>query len=212
MRRGGAIIAAIVMAGLAVGTFVLLVLPKVREVDRAERDLDAAVAEEVALQVQLAELEEARAQAAQIRRQLARIRELVPPVADLPQLINLLQDAADESEVDFFSVSPGTPVPVPGAIGAEIPAQVQVIGGFFSVDRFLFEIESFDRAAKVTTIEVAEGPDGLPQLQVTMEVQFFTTDTSAGPGSPIEAPLPGPSPSPEESPSPGSTPSPSPES
>lgn len=204
MRRGGAIVAFLLMAGLVAVTFLSLVLPKIREVDRTERDLDAAVAEELTLQAELAGLEEARAQSAQIRRQLARISQLVPPVADLPQLINLLQDAADESEVDFFSVSPGDPLAVPAAIGVEIPTQVQVIGGFFSVNRFLFEIESLDRAAKVTTIEVAPGPDGLPQLQVTMEVKFFTTDTSAGPGSPVEAPTPGASPSPEASPSPDS--------
>jgi hypothetical protein len=79
-----------------------------------------------------------------------------------------------------------------------------VIGGFFPVDEFLFRLETLQRASKVPTITVSEGPDGLPQIQIQLEVRFFTTDAAAGPGAVPAAPVASPSPGA----SPGATPSP----
>ena len=120
-------------------------------------------------------------------------------MADLPGIINQIQTAADRSGVDFFSISPGDPVPAGGVTAAEIPVTIQVNGGFFQVDEFLFRLETLRRAAKVMSLTVSEGPDGFPQLSVTMNVLFYTTDVDAGPG----APVPAVSPSPEASPTPG---------
>jgi hypothetical protein len=90
-----------------------------------------------------------------------------------------------------------------------------VTGSYFSLEEFLHRLETLRRAAKVTSISLAasgtETIGGAGQLQMQLQVEFFTTDTSAGPGS-----LPGPtqgtapvilptvSPTPTESPSPES--------
>lgn len=206
MRRRAPILAAIAMLALALAGFFLLVFPKVREVGRTEKALDRAQDEEVVLRAELDRLQELQGDAARLRRRLARFRREVPAVADLPGLINLLQNAADGSAVDFFSVSPGTPIAAVAGGAAEIPAQIQVIGRFFPVDQFLFNLETLERAAKVMTIEVGQGPDSLPQIQVTLEVRFFTTDTTAGPGAPVGGATPGPGVSPTPSPSPSPSP------
>lgn len=212
MSRRGPIIAAIVIVLVAVLAFFFLVRPKMTQVTETREMVDQARADEVALRSELARLEAVREDAPRIRRQLARFRKAVPPVADLPGLINLLQDAANVADVEFFSISPAAPAASPTGAAAEIPASIQVIGSFFQVDEFLFRLETMPRAAKVITIEVAEagaeeeGVDtGVFRLDVTMSTEFYTTDTAAGPGAPVDAieapaatPTPTPSPSPTE--------------
>jgi Tfp pilus assembly protein PilO len=204
VNRRAPLIAGLIILVLALAAVFLLVLPKISDVGEAEDRLEQVEQDEVALQTELSRLQEAAENAPQLRRELARFRRAVPPVADLPGLINLLQTAADTSGVDFFSIAPGTPVVAPQGGAAEIPASIQAIGGFFPVDEFLFRLETLQRASKVPTITVSEGPDGLPQVQIQLEVRFFTTDTAAGPG----AAVPGPEPSPSPGASPGATPSP----
>lgn len=197
MNRRAPIFAAIGVAVVAIVATMLLVFPKYREVGKAKDELQKAQDQQVVLETELARLQEAKKNAPQLMRQLAKVRRQIPPAADLPGLINNLQDAADISQVDFFSVSPQVPVVTGQA--AEIPAQVQVIGGFHAVDQFLWKLETLPRAAKVLGIQVAEGPDQLPQIQITLEVEFYTTDTTAGPGASVPGkavPAPAASPSP----------------
>jgi Tfp pilus assembly protein PilO len=207
MNRRAPLIVALVVIAIAIAVFFLLVFPKMKQVGRAQDDLETARDEQVTLETELARLQAVREDAPKIRRQVARFRKEVPPVADLPGMINQLQDAADVSNVDFFAVSPGTPAAATAGAAAVIPAQIQVIGGFFQVDEFLFRLETLPRAAKVVTVAITEGPDQLPQIQVTMSVEFYTTDTSAGPGAAIDtAPEPGTSPAPGASPEPSPSP------
>ncbi|HEX2032044.1 MAG TPA: type 4a pilus biogenesis protein PilO [Actinomycetota bacterium] len=207
MNRRAPLIAGIAAFLVAVLVFVFLVFPKFGQIDEAEQDLREAEQQELALEAELARLRAAAEDLPRLQRQLARFRRAVPPVADLPGLINDLQDAANVAGVEFFSISPSQPVAGPGA--TEIPAQVQVIGTFFPVDEFLFRLETLRRAAEVDSIQVAEGPDSLPQIDVIMQVTFFTTDPTAGPGAGIEPPpVPGATPTPGASPTPGTTPSP----
>jgi hypothetical protein len=137
-------------------------------------------------------------------------------VADLPGLINQLQTAADISRVDFFAISPQPPAVTPDGRASQIPTTIQVIGGFFPVDEFLFRLETLPRAAKVNNISVTAGPAGLPQLDVSLETSFYTTDLQAGPGAALAAagtettteasPSPETSPAAEESPAPATSP------
>jgi Tfp pilus assembly protein PilO len=209
VNRRAPLIAGIILLLVAILAVFFLVMPKISDIGEAEDRLEQAEQDEVALQTELSRLQEAAENAPQLRRELARFRRAVPPVADLPGLINLLQTAADVAGVDFFAISPGDPVPAAGGGAAEVPASIQVIGGFFPVDEFLFRLETLQRASKAPTITVSEGPDGAPQVQVQLEVRFYTTDVDAGPGAAPPAPAGAEAtPSPGASPSPGTTPSP----
>lgn len=215
MNRRAPIIAGVAAFLVAVLVFVFLVFPKFGQIDEAETELRQAQQRELTLEAELARLRAAAENLPQLQRQLARFRRAVPPVADLPGLINTLQDAANLAGVDFFSIAPAQPVAAAEAGATEIPASIQVIGTFFPVDEFLFRLETLKRASEVDSIQVTEGPDGLPQISVLMQVTFFTTDPDAGPGAPPEAPggaevspAPGASPTPGATPSPGTTPPP----
>ncbi len=211
MSRRAPLIVGIVFGVLAILVVIFLVLPKLGDIDEAERRLEDARAQELTLQAELSRLQEAEEDAGQLRRELARFRRAVPPVADLPGLINQLQTAADVAGVDFFSIQPGQPAPAANGQATEIPATIQVIGGFFPVDSFLAGLETLPRSSKAATITVAAGPDNLPQIDVRLDVRFYTTDLEAGPGAPpptAPGTQTGPAPSPSPTASPGAEESP----
>ena len=81
-----------------------------------------------------------------------------------------------------------------------------VTGGFFSIDQYLFQLESLARISTVTNVSLNGGTSGGTQLQASLTVNFFTTDLAAGPGS---NPAPGSTIGSSASPSPSANPSPS---
>jgi Tfp pilus assembly protein PilO len=197
VNRRAPIIAGVIAAAVALLAVFVLVRPKMSEVSTTEDDLQVAEDQEVSLAAQLNALQDAQAAAPETEQEIAAIDAEIPPTADLPSLFRQLQGAADRSVVDFFSFTPGTPAPNTAGTFSTIASQVTVSGGYFAIDEFLFLLETLPRAAKVTTLAVtpssaASGETttttstGNLQLQVTVE--FYTTDTSAGPGS-----VPGPS-------------------
>jgi Tfp pilus assembly protein PilO len=197
VNRRAPIIAGVIAVAVALLAVFLLVRPKMSEVSTTEDDLQAAEDQEVTLAAQLNALQDAQAAAPETEQEIAAIDAEIPPTADLPSLFRLLQGAADRSVVDFFSFTPGTPAPNTAGTFSTIASQVTVSGGYFAIDEFLFLLETLPRAAKVTTLAVtpssaASGETttttSTSNLQLQLTVEFYTTDTSAGPGS-----VPGPS-------------------
>jgi Tfp pilus assembly protein PilO len=188
MSRRGPIIAGAIIAVVAVLAVFFLILPKMNEVSTTQDEVAAAEAQETALRAQLASLKEAQANAPQVKAQIAKLANQVPPTADLPALIRLLTAAAEGAGVDFFTMAPGNPELDPSGSFSTIPTTITVTGGYFALDQFLFGLESLPRAAKVTSISITPGgaaPAGATgnTLSMQLAVDFFTTDTSAGPGS-----------------------------
>jgi len=186
------IIAGVAVALIAILAFMFLVRPKMSQVSEAQVELEAAQDEEIVLEAQLRTLQDAQAAAPETEREIALIEDQVPPTADLPALIRLLQSAADRAAVDFFSFTPATPVADATGQFSTISSSITVTGGYFSIDEFLFLIETLPRAAKGVSISVAPGGGvaavGTSQtLTLLATVEFYTTDISAGPGS-----IPGP--------------------
>jgi Tfp pilus assembly protein PilO len=197
VNRRAPIIAGVIAVAVALLAVFLLVRPKMSEVSATEDDLQAAVDQEVTLAAQLNALQDAQAAAPETEQEIAAIDAEIPPTADLPSLFRLLQGAADRSVVDFFSFTPGTPAPNTAGTFSTIASQVTVSGGYFAIDEFLFLLETLPRAAKVTTLAVTSSSaasgettttTSTSSLQLQVTVEFYTTDTSAGPGS-----VPGPS-------------------
>ena len=187
MNRRGPIVAGAAVAVLALLAVLLLLLPKMREVGEAREQLAAAQDEEQSLQNQLRALQEAREEAPRVRDAIRRLETQVPPTADLPGMIRLLAGAADRAAVDFFSVAPGTPTATEAGFSV-VPAQIQVTGGYFSLDEFLYRLETLPRAVKVTSLQISAGGGGEAgtasgELSMQLSVEFYTTDVSSGPGS-----------------------------
>ncbi len=199
MNRRGPIIAAVVSAVVIALTILLVVLPKMSQVSKSRSDLSAAADQEQTLQGQLRALQDAQAAAPETKAQIAKLDNLVPPTADLPKLIKILSDVSDRSSVDFFTMSPSAPAADLSGTFSTILTQVNVTGGYFSIIDFLYRLETLQRAAKVTSIVLssagaASGTQAsgtttttASELNLQLTVEFYTTDSSAGPGS-----IPGP--------------------
>ncbi|HEX2069948.1 MAG TPA: type 4a pilus biogenesis protein PilO [Actinomycetota bacterium] len=230
MSRRGPVLAAVAGLALVLLMVAFVILPKASQVREKRREVDVARQQEAELKVRLDQLRALAQEAPKNRRRLRQLDAAIPPNADLPGLIRLLNGIAEKSAVDFMSVAPSTPAPSPFA-AAVLPIQITVSGRFFSVDQYLYRLENLPRAAKVTTISVTPGGAGgagqLNYLQVSLQAEFYTMDTTAGPGTPSDpnapsgqtgapgttaTPAPGPNPPPNTAttPAPGAAPAPAP--
>ena len=192
--KRGPILAGAGAALLALLVVFFLVLPKMSEVTEAQGRLDEAENEQVTLESQLRALEDARDAAGTARATIAEVDRQVPPTADLPGLLLLVQNAAVSSGLDLVTLTPGTP-----AFNAEtglsaIGVAVSASGSYFDVAEFMFRVETLPRAAKTLTVSLAPSGGGdttvsttTVELSLTASLELYTSDTSAGPGS-----IPGP--------------------
>jgi len=178
--------AGLAVAGVAILMVLLLVLPKMGQVSQAQVQLDQAQRDQQTLESRKSALEDAKAAAPQARKTIAEVHNRIPPTADEPGLILLLQNAAINAGIDLVSLSPGTPALDTTSGLSKIAVAVSASGTYFDVTDFMYQIETLPRAAIVTNLSLAPGQTsqtGMPLLTLTATVQTYTSDTSAGPGS-----------------------------
>jgi Tfp pilus assembly protein PilO len=185
-NRRAPLFAGLAVAGVAILMVLLLVLPKMGQVSQAQDQLDQAKGEQQTLESRKSALEDAKAAAPQARKTIAEVHKRIPPTADEPGLILLLQNAAISAGIDLVSLSPGTPALDATSGLSKIAVGVSATGTYFDVTDFMYQIETLPRAAIVTNLSLSPGETsqtGVPLLTLTAAVQTYTSDTSAGPGS-----------------------------
>jgi type IV pilus assembly protein PilO len=186
-NRRAPLFAALGVAAVAILMIVLLVLPKMGQVSQAQDSLDETRREGQTLESQRAALLDAKEAAPQARKTIAELNRRIPPVADEPGLILLLQNAAIDAGIDLVSLSPGNPTLDTETNLSTIDVAVSATGTYFDVTEFMYQIETLPRAAIVLNISLAPGAEtgtaGVPLLTLTATVRTYTSDTSAGPGS-----------------------------
>ena len=184
--RRAPLFAGLAVAGVAILMILLLVLPKMGQVSQAQDQLDQAQRDQQTLESRRSALEDAKAAAPQARKTIAEVNRRIPPTAEEPGLILLLQNAAIDAGIDLVSLSPGNPVFDTASGLSKIAVGVSATGTYFDVTDFMYQIETLPRAAIVTNMSLAPGQTsqtGVPLLTLSATIQTYTTDTSAGPGS-----------------------------
>jgi len=186
-NRRAPLFAGLVVLGVAILMILILVLPKRHQVSQAQDTLDETRRQGQTLQSREQALEDAKAAAPQARKAIAEVNKRIPPVADEPGLILLLQNAAMDAGIDLVSLSPGNPTLDPTTNLSTIDIAVSATGTYFDVTDFMYQIETLPRAAIVRSVSLApgsgSGTSGVPLLTLTATVRTYTSDTSAGPGS-----------------------------
>jgi Tfp pilus assembly protein PilO len=186
---------------------------KPRKAELAEARVQ--VATEVALTSQLRS-ELARLQALQenepkLLAELARIREFVPKRNEVPNFIFQVQDSANESGVDFVTITPELPKqPAEGATLAQVRVDIGTQGGYFAIQDFMRRLYDLDRALRidVLTMTGGAGEPGSTDVSIAMSISariFFELPASgaAPTGTTTTEPLdPAATASPTVSPSP----------
>jgi Tfp pilus assembly protein PilO len=185
-RRGPIVVGAAV-AVLALLLVFFLVLPKMSQVTEAQDALTAAEAQQGSLESQLQALQQAEVDAPEAQQVIEDVDRKLPPTADLPGLILLLNNAASRASVSLLTVTPANPVPDPTTGLSSINVSVTAEGSYFAITEFLFNIETLPRAAKMLTLSLSPGASDtfstVPTLSATGTMVLYTQDTSAGPGS-----------------------------
>lgn len=179
--RRAVIVAGAAAAILALLLVLFLVLPKMAEVTTAENELQDAKAEQQTLSVQLNALKQARDEAPQNEATIRDIEGRVPPTANLPSVILFLRNSATVAGVQVMSLTPAAPVPEPSGGFSSISVSASGQGSYFSLVKYLHELETLPRAATVESIDLspAEGT----ALSFAATITLYTSDVSSGPGS-----------------------------
>ena len=172
---------------IAILLVVLLVLPKLGQVSAAKEDLAAAKSQQQTLETQKGALEDTQAQAPENRATIDEVQKKIPPTADEPGLLLLINNAALDSGLDLTTLSPSPPVFDPATGLSTIVLSMSALGTYNEATEFSYQIESLPRAAKITSMSLAPAgaTDSLGNQVLTLSVQInaYTSDTSAGPGS-----------------------------
>jgi Tfp pilus assembly protein PilO len=161
------------------------VLPKMGQVKTANTALETARGEQATLGAQLAALQQAQTEAPKNRELIRKVQQAIPPTVDQQGFMLLVQNAAIQSAIDVVTITPSNPV-FDAATGlSTISNSLSVTGSFFAITQFLFKIETLPRAAKATTVSISPSfSDDEPSLlTLTANVDMYTSDQSAGPGS-----------------------------
>jgi Tfp pilus assembly protein PilO len=186
--KRGPILAGVVAAVVTILLLLFLVLPKMAQVSDAKKKLEGARSNQTTLESQLSALQDAQSAAPQAQQTIDQVNQLVPPTADLPGLIVLLQNAATSSGIDLFTITPSTPVFDPTTGLSTISVSLSATGTYFTLTEYLYKIETMEsRAMTVLSVnlspEATSGSTSSPNLSMTATLNTFTADTSAGPGS-----------------------------
>jgi len=203
--RRAPIIAAVASIALAILLMFFLVFPKRHQVSAAKADLADAQGQESTLRAQELALLSAKENSALAKADIDRVNKLIPPTLDESGIINLLQSSLSKSTVTWLTATFGSPA-ASGNISI-VPVNMSIQGTYFQLAEFMYQIETFPRAAKMTSFSVTASPETFPQLTMQVTLELYTADVSAGPGS-----EPGANASPNETPVniPGETPTPTP--
>jgi Tfp pilus assembly protein PilO len=179
---------------VAVLLILFLVLPKRGQVSSANDDLDAAKAEQATLETQLAALEQAEAAAPEARATIQQVDQQIPPTLDEPGMLRLIQQAGVRSAIVGTTMTVGTPTFDANTGLSVVPVTIAAEGTYFSLTEFLYSLETLPRAAKVLNVSISPGggegtttTTTVNTLQMQANIELFTSDASAGPGS-----VPGP--------------------
>lgn len=171
---------------LAVLLVFFLVLPEMGKVSKAKEDLASAKATQQTLTVQQKALEDTKANAAENHKTIQEVHHKIPPTADEPGLLLLINGAMLDSGLDLNNIAPSTPTFDANTGLSTITLAVSGTGTYSDVTAFTYRIETLPRAAKITSLTLSPGAatgTGSPLLTMTATLQAYTSDSSAGPGS-----------------------------
>ena len=147
-----------------------------------------------AAEAKLAEAETTRAEGMKNQARLLELAKMVPQASQIPSLLVQIQDLADQSGIDFLSVSPGEATESAGF--QIIPLQLTFTGTYFDLSDFAYRVEQLvagpGRLLTVKAVQLKLNGTGTasttkktgtaisqsPSLDVSMTLYAFCMDQS----------------------------------
>ncbi len=146
-------------------------------------------------------LQQANTTKAEGKRNQARLLELakmMPASDELPSLLLQIQDLADQSGIDFISITPGEPTEVEGVEFMIVPLDLMFTGTFFDLSDFVYRAEQMVAgpgrllAVKTMSLGLANANQAMassvsPDLDVSLSLLAFIVPPGGTGGSATEA-------------------------
>jgi Tfp pilus assembly protein PilO len=167
----GAIICVIIL----VLALFLIVFPKKNQVSDVQSNIDDIETSINTEQNRLNQLKQYEKDPEQFLRQIDVLQERMPGNVELADIIQQIDHAAEEAGLDFFSFTPSLPVPAQSFY--TVSCEVVMNGRYFNLIEFYNHIERLPRSVKVTRLNLQASDNGLPYLQITINLKAFFTTT-----------------------------------
>jgi Tfp pilus assembly protein PilO len=153
----------------------LIVFPqknKVSDVQTEINNVDTSIQTE---QNRLNQLKQYEKDPEQFLRQIDVLQERIPENVELADIIQQIDHVAEESGLDFFSITPQLPVSSGNFYTVTCEAVFQ--GRYLNLVEFFNHVERLPRTVKVVFLDIMASDDGLPYLIITINFRaFFTTN------------------------------------
>ena len=178
------IITGVIVVVVAVAWFFLLFKPLTNKLSAASAQLTQVTqAYDTAVSVELPKLQSYQKTAPQTESDLLRLNKMMPGESGIPSVMIEIQQTAQQSGLDFVSITPG-------GVVAGTPFSVESLslafsGRYYDLEDFLFRLESYveyrnnaflvtGRLLQVASVQIAAGSgDSATTLGITITIHAF---------------------------------------
>ena len=136
------VITGVIVVVVAVAWFFLLFKPLMNNVSAADAQLTQITTDlQTAKTVELPKLQSYEKTAPQMQSDLLRLNKMMPGAQGIPSVMVEIEQTAEQSGLDFLSISPGG-VAIGSPFGLE-PISLTFAGTYYDLEDFLFRLESY---------------------------------------------------------------------
>jgi Tfp pilus assembly protein PilO len=197
-----------ILMGLGLVVFAVLVwffvLSPIRgNISATQADIDDQQSKVSMARATLAQAAETKAEGKRNQARLLELAKMMPTSDELPSLLLQIQDLADQSGIDFISITPGEATEVDGADFSILPLDLTFTGTFFDLSDFVYRAEQMvagpGRLLAIKSIGLALSSSSpilsaavSPDLDVNVSLlAFILPSGSAGGATPSSTPAAG---------------------
>lgn len=175
-----------------------LLSPLRADIAATEESIDAERTKLATAQAKLAQAEVTREEGKKNQARLLELAKMVPNSEEIPSLLIQIQDLADQSGIEFLTITPGDPLDSDGF--RILPLVLEFSGTYFDLSDFVYRAEQMVAGpgrllavkqlgldlGQTTGTGASRGTSASPELRVSMTLYAFETDSAAG-GSQVPA-------------------------
>jgi type IV pilus assembly protein PilO len=190
-RRIRLVLVALVLVVIVAVCWFMVLSPLRADIATSNASIEAERTKLAAAQAKLAQAETTRQEGKLNQARLLELAKMVPDSEEIPSLLLQIQELADQSGIEFISITPGEPVEA-GAFQI-IPLQLEFSGTYFDLSDFVYRAEQMAagpgrllavkalalRLASEATTESVSDTSQSPVLGVSMTLYAFETAVSA---------------------------------
>lgn len=187
MKRAHIAFCVLAFVGLLLAWNTLVYGPKSRQQEEVKAQVASARSENQTLEVELADLREARNHQETDRAALDRIHQLMPSDDEMASFIRSMDDLARSSSVDWAALAPSEAAAAPGEASNTISISINVSGTFFQLLDYLDGLATLDRLVVIDSLQMSgsgTNAAGELTLQAALSGRIFVGSGGPGPAAP----------------------------